>query len=93
MTNTLTNVIEVLESKGFMVEYDKTNTVLEIESPNGAYEDITPKFIRNEKIEDDFIISDFIDEDTRNICFDFYGYTLNFPTSKELINEIEKSFK
>ena len=49
MKNTLNNVIETLESKGYEFEYDETVTVLEITSPSGAYEDITPSFIRDGK--------------------------------------------
>ena len=51
MNNTLTNAIEILENKGYEFEYDETVTVLEITSPSGAYEDITPSFIRDGKVE------------------------------------------
>lgn len=93
MENTLNNVIETLESKGYEFEYDETITVLEITSPSGAYEDITPSFIRDRKVESLFIIPDFLDEDLENVYIDFYGYTLNFPTTQELIKEIENVFK
>ena len=92
MKNTLNNVIETLESKGYEFEYDETITVLEITSPGGAYEDITPRFIRDGKVESLFIIPDFLDEDLGNVCIDFYGYTLNFPNAQELIKEIENTF-
>lgn len=93
MKNTLNSVIETLESKGYEFEYDDTVTVLEITSPSGAYEDITPSFIRDGKIESTFIIPDFLDDDLGDMCIDFYGYTLNFPTATELLNEIENIFK
>lgn len=93
MKNTLNNVIEILESKGYDFEYDETITVLEITSPSGAYEDITPRFIRDGRVESTFIIPDFLDEDLGNVCVDFYSYTLNFPSNKELLKEIENIFK
>lgn len=91
--NTLNNVIKQLENKGYIVEYDETITVLEITSPEGIYEDITPVYIRDGEVESMFIIPDFLDEDLGNVCIDFYSYTLNFPTVQELIKEIENVFK
>lgn len=90
--NTLNNVIKQLENKGYIVEYDETKTVLEITNFDGIYEDITPTFIHDGKIED-LIIPKFLDEDLGNVCIDFYNYTLNFPNSQELIKEIENVFK
>ncbi|ANT44679.1 hypothetical protein HOR18_gp016 [Staphylococcus phage vB_SscM-1] len=92
MKNTIKSVIEVLENKGYTVEQAEENRMLEVISPAGVVEDITPSFVNAGAVED-LPISEFINEDTRNICFEFYGWTLNFPTAKELITEIEKVFK
>ena len=92
MKNTIESVIEVLENKGYTVEQSEDNITLEFISPEGVVEDITPSFIDNGVVQD-LPINKFINEDTTNMCFDFYSWTLNFPTSKELITEIEKVFK
>ena len=90
--NTLNNAIRQLENKGYIVEYDETKTILEIINIDGVCEDITPVFISDGKVES-LTIPEFLDEDLGNMCIDFYGYTLNFPTVQELIKEIENVFK
>ena len=92
MKNTLNTVITVLENKGYTVEQSEDNITLEFISPEGIVEDITPRFINNGVVQD-LPVNKFINEDTTNMCFEFYGWTLNFPTSKELITEIKKVFK
>lgn len=95
MINTLTNAIEVLESKGFTVWYDETNTVLEIE--NGCdMVDITPIYLGTDS-DNLFIIQDFVDCNLQTMDFEI----TNYPTQKrvegttisELIKEIENIFK
>lgn len=88
--NTLNNVIKQLENKGYIVEYDFTNTVLEIEKESVII-DVTPYLVDDGKIED-VTIDKIINENIESMCFEFYGYTLNFPNASELIKEIEESF-
>ena len=91
MTNTLNNVIKTLESKGYTVE-QVDGMALEIENPESIIEYITPSFI-GDGVALDLPIDNFINESTENMTFELYGWTLNFPTAKELIIEIEKIFK
>ena len=92
MKNTLNTVITVLENKGYTVEQSEDNITLEFISPEGIVEYITPSFI-GDGVALGLPIDDFINESTENMTFEFYGWTLNMPTAKELITEIEKVFK
>lgn len=96
MKNTLTNVIEILENKGYVIDYDETSTVLEIEHTNhDSMVDVTPIYLGHDS-DDLFIIQDFED---CNIEFMNFGIT-NYPEQKtvegttvsELVKEIEESF-
>ena len=91
MKNTLNTVITVLENKGYTVDQSEDNITLEFISHEGIVEYITPSFI-GDGVALDLPIDDFINESTENMTFEFYSWTLNMPTAKELIKEIEKVF-
>lgn len=97
MTNSLTNVIETLESKGYVIGYDETNTVLEIEhTDHDNMVDITPIYLGHDN-DDLFIIQDFEDCNIEFMNFEITNYptqkTVKGTTSQELVKEIENIFK
>ena len=95
MRNTLTNAIEVLESKGYVISYDETNTVLEIEKDYNMV-DITPIYLGTDS-DALFIIQDFVDCNLETMDFEITNYptqkTVEGTTISELIKEIENTFK
>ncbi|WFG34131.1 hypothetical protein F10086_209 [Staphylococcus phage vB_SauM_JDF86] len=96
MRNTLTNVIETLESKGYTIGYDETNTVLEIEHlSHDSMVDVTPIYLGTDS-DSLFIIQDFEDCNLETMDFEITNYptqkTVEGTTISELIKEIEESF-
>lgn len=95
MINTLTNAIEVLESKGYVISYDETNTVLEIEKDYNMV-DITPIYLGTDS-DNLFIIQDFVDCNLGTMDFEITNYptqkTVEGTTISELIKEIENILK
>lgn len=96
MNNTLTNAIEILENKGYIVDYDETNTVLEIEHTNhDSMVDITPIYLGTDN-DDLFIIQDFEAASVDLMNFQITNYptqkTVEGTTISELIKEIEEIF-
>lgn len=95
MRNTLTNAIEVLESKGYVISYDETNTVLEIEKDYNMI-DITPIYLGTDS-DALFIIQDFVDCNLETMDFEITNYptqkTVEGTTISELIKEIENILK
>lgn len=97
MENTLTNVIETLESKGYTIGYDETNTVLEIEHTNhDSMVDVTPIYLGHDN-DDLFIIQDFVDCNIEFMNFEITNYptqkTVEGSTIYELVKEIENILK
>lgn len=94
MRNTLTNAIEILESKGYTIGYDETNTVLEIEhAERDNMVDVTPIYLGSD-IDNLFIIQDFEDCNIEVMNFELTNYptqkTVEGTTITELVKEIEK---
>ncbi|EGQ3991697.1 hypothetical protein GC005_01110 [Staphylococcus pseudintermedius] len=96
MENTLNDVIEKLESLGYTIENDVTNTILEIEKLNNNSSnliDVKPIYLGKDN-SDLFIISDFVGEKLKRMNFEIYGYprkiVLEQPTFNNLIDVIKQ---
>ena len=88
--NKLNNAIKDLESKGYTVKHNVTNTILIIEKKVGLHEtmvmNLTPVLSNKETI------NDIINKNIKDISFKFYGYSTIFPNSSDLVKAIEKEF-
>ncbi|EGQ3052260.1 hypothetical protein JL916_04460 [Staphylococcus pseudintermedius] len=96
MENTLNDVIEKLESLGYTIENDVTNTILEIEKLNNNSSnliDVKPIYLGKDN-SDLFIISDFVGEKLKRMNFEIYAYprkiVLEQPTFNNLIDVIKQ---